>query len=1187
ELVEGLRARREGKAVSWRRALVRLGPLFTVALGGVVLDGWMAVTYGPGAVEHGVSMGALAAAMAGVHVRYLLHVVWPLSLSLDYAVRAAGSWADPLAWVGLLTLAAAPVLFVVSVRRAWAVGILAAGLWLLGLLPVNNLWPSTATLMADRYLLVPALGLDLLLLAWLARWRAGRGVVLGLVVVVFGGLTIARTRVFADAERVWDDALEAQPRSALAHFQAGQAALERRSWIVAEKQAAEAIALEPRPEILVKARLLRASALLGRVAEEEGRGRAAAEATARALLEEAKRAGDLALPLDALPGVKADPREIQAEALVLWGQTLERLHDPASALDAYARAVRTWPRSGAAHYDLATLLLASGGKEALKEAEGHLREARRLQADFLDATLQLGNVLALQGRADEALRVLRAAEKRHGRTPDVLFALAQVHLAGRRDVSRAEALLAEIRRKAPHHPKAARLLSDIHLVRARVLLAQGRTTRRRSVLEEALKRFDAAAEAQPRRWEAQVGAGDTLLELGRYRRARARYRRAIARPRGQVWTHRPVARAAVLEAAWRERTATRDADREEAARLVAGAVRSSATRIDLGLLALGEELPWLARVADAFDRGGKEGLLAAGVLRAAALAVTGDEAGARGRLDSVFRALGPASAERDVLDGALLLRATLRDRGGLRDEARRDYALLADRRPGDPLPRLRLLQLDLREAGARLAIAKGHADDREGLRKALAKTERATERILAFAARYPDLLGAGLLAAEAEMGQERWIPVLRRLNRLVELHPRDPSVYRGQATVYVRQYFATRMPETLKEAIRVLQKAQLLDPRDVRTLLERSQVARIGGDLKAAVALARQARSLELVAGGSPARQLVGLYGAIGRAALKRGNTRAALQAAAQARQVAPDEADPWVLEGDVYLRARKYDRAFDAYRTARELEPESDEAGRGLAAAHRERALVFRLRGLAVRRPSRPDIEDPDAWAKLDGAGRRKATRTWEARRARVEEERDVWRRRERAELEAALRLDPQAEEAEDVRKRIASLRNQDPDARRKAMLEAQDLLVEGVILLDQRRRLEAIRAFEGAIARNPNLGRAHYRLVAAIYDVLRLPGERTDAEKRRETRLIGEAFESLQALDSLDPADVFYERHRFRGLMNEVLYRRYGGDAARLSAIKAYERYLGATQAAGGAKKDEALVRFVRGRLASLRRL
>ena len=181
ELVAFLRRRTRGEEAAVGRALVRLLPYLVISVCGIALDGWMGARHGPGAVEHGVPTLALAAAMAGVHARYVLHLFVPAGLSIDYGVDPAGAWSDPLAWVGLLLLLAAVGLFVVAWRRRWPLGVIAAGLWLLGLLPVNTILPRTAILMADRYLYLPAAGIYLLVFGLLVRARSTRNALLALL----------------------------------------------------------------------------------------------------------------------------------------------------------------------------------------------------------------------------------------------------------------------------------------------------------------------------------------------------------------------------------------------------------------------------------------------------------------------------------------------------------------------------------------------------------------------------------------------------------------------------------------------------------------------------------------------------------------------------------------------------------------------------------------------------------------------------------------------------------------------------------------------------------------------------------------------------------------------------------------------------------------------------------------------
>jgi hypothetical protein len=208
-------------------ALARLLPCLLVAAGGIALDAWMGLTRGPGAVSHGVSTSALAAAMAGVHVEYLLTLLAPVHLTLDHDANPAGLWSAPQAWLGVLLAVLALVGCVRAVVRGRPLLAFGLAFWILGLAPVNNVWPRTTTLFAERYLLVAAVGPYLLLAGLCARAGASRAYALGLAAVLLGLLCVERTRTFADSERVWADALAKEPESALAWVQRAQAAAER------------------------------------------------------------------------------------------------------------------------------------------------------------------------------------------------------------------------------------------------------------------------------------------------------------------------------------------------------------------------------------------------------------------------------------------------------------------------------------------------------------------------------------------------------------------------------------------------------------------------------------------------------------------------------------------------------------------------------------------------------------------------------------------------------------------------------------------------------------------------------------------------------------------------------------------------------------------------------------------------
>ncbi|MFO0934635.1 MAG: hypothetical protein U1E39_18260, partial [Planctomycetota bacterium] len=194
----------------------RLAPLFLVAVAGVAVDAWSSAALGPGAVKYDVPFASLVAAMAGVHARYLASLVWPTGLSADYPVDPAGAWSDPWAWAGAALAAAAVAGLVVGLarRRPWLAA--GCGMWLLGLAPVNNLWPTTSILRSDRYLLLPAVGLYVLVAALALRLRGARAVAVVVAVGVLGVLAHFRGPVWADSETLWTDTLAKQPGSAIA-----------------------------------------------------------------------------------------------------------------------------------------------------------------------------------------------------------------------------------------------------------------------------------------------------------------------------------------------------------------------------------------------------------------------------------------------------------------------------------------------------------------------------------------------------------------------------------------------------------------------------------------------------------------------------------------------------------------------------------------------------------------------------------------------------------------------------------------------------------------------------------------------------------------------------------------------------------------------------------------------------------
>ena len=196
----------------------------------------------------------------------------------------------------------------------------------------------------------------------------------------------------------------------------------------------------------------------------------------------------------------------------------------------------------------------------------------------------------------------------------------------------------------------------------------------------------------------------------------------------------------MLDAAWRARYAEDDLDRAESARLLALALADPVGRLDLGFLPLLEELSPLRRVAARWAGPEGPGREAAGrVLRAAALALTGDEGGARAEISQVLVELAPDTGESDVLDAALLLRGLLRGpgrgrrAGGPRLPPRGRAAARRSPPPAAP-PRARP-PLRARAAPDR----RGKPDDRAGLSEAAGSLAKAADAARAFADAHPEI----------------------------------------------------------------------------------------------------------------------------------------------------------------------------------------------------------------------------------------------------------------------------------------------------------------------------------------------------------------------------------------------------------------------------------------------------------------
>ena len=1145
-----------------------------VGIGGVVLDGVVAARTGVSGIDHGVSTTSLAAAMAGVHTRYVLHLLVPVQLALDYAIAPGGSWGSPLAWVGGLLAVAALVFLVRSARRGQTLLAFACAFWVFGLAPVNNLWPRTTTLLADRYLHVPAIGLYLLLAWALARAGRWRGVVLGAVAVLLAVLCVLRTGDFRDSQHVWTANIEAVPGSALAHIQRGVDLATDSKFNPALEDADAALALDPRPELTVRATLLRCAALYGLGRFEELRV-SANDAVNRA---EALATNEI---------VREDPRKMQAQGQIFRGQALEAFDERYAALDAYTRATRLDPESWSAWFNLGTQLATSRNEEKLNEAIEALRIAQGIAPERLEVALQLATVYGRRGKKAQALRTLNAAEDLHGKDPDLLYTRATIVLELGNEWAQARQLLRELREIDASHPKGKRLEADIEVAIGRAQLSKGRAERKSEFLRKAVDSFDEALRILPSHWQAHIFAGDAFAEQGRYAEARNRYRQARKEAPRQRWVAGMMARTAALEAALAARRAETLEDIRSAAAIMAAAVGLDVPRIDMGFAPLQEELPLLREVAAVLETGQvPEADFAASILCSAALLVTGDELTALTDLRTVFEQLGGSERSRVLLDAALVLRAILYERQTDFPLAQADWEALRERRPDDILPPLRLLQIDLRVKEARRLTAAGYEPDSPRAVAATRAVEQAAEKARAFADAHPDSAPAGLLAVQSDINLERWIPALRRLRALEEKFPENPTVYRGFNAVYVAWYTKTREESYIREADSALRKAMDLDPRDVRTLMDASQLARVAGNLQSALKNAQSARDMESYAGGPASRMLSDLQIELGKQALQGGQLEAVKEAVQAARRAAPKRAGSWVLEGELALKSNAKDRLQRAYELAtraKELEPYDSDVNNLLARVHAAMATVALFH---MGRYREPGLGSPDrtAWDELPEEERAKRLEAIEAKR-------EQYRMRAIEDLNLAVMLDPTSESAPEWKRQVRRLEDASTTTQFDRRQKAQGIYEEGRAFEREKERVKALYAYLRAVQVDPRFAKAHWYLVQNAYALLLLLPVDTAEGRETAEKYLDLATRSLMALETIDVNRTLPELYYFRGLLNmwdwqhKKLEHADAKEVAGIAARNAFEHFLVRCQAAGKTPETSSEMRDAVARIKILR--
>lgn len=355
-----------------------------------------------------------------VIARYLWLTVWPAKLSCDYSFDqiplARGAAMDWFACVIVFALAIAVVLL----YRWNRTGFFLACFAFLNFVPASNLFFPIGTIMADRLLYLPSLGL-LACLVLAVYAAAGKPkfvvfapVVLGVIVAGFAARTWVRNQEWQTELAIATHDVRVSPSSYKLHqllaaslFETDPAHLNI-DQVIAEQGKALAL-LEPLPAALSRPQSYRQAGyyqlLKGDlVHERDARQSAAAYRGARQALERCisidavSRGNYLAHPdtRQAVPG-SYPLREGDAQAHLLLSLVYFRLGDPDKAYEAVNQARTLDPLNPQMYRQLSAVLAQQGRND---EAEVALMQANAI------TSLQEGN---WQDAADSSERVLQAS----------------------------------------------------------------------------------------------------------------------------------------------------------------------------------------------------------------------------------------------------------------------------------------------------------------------------------------------------------------------------------------------------------------------------------------------------------------------------------------------------------------------------------------------------------------------------------------------------------------------------------------------------------------------------------------------------------------------------------------------------------------------------------------------------------
>jgi tetratricopeptide (TPR) repeat protein len=381
-----------------------------------------------------VSLAEFARSQPGVILRYLLLVVWPHGLVLDYGWRPAEGLAEIALPALVLAAGFGAALFAFRRRPRLAFLVLA---FLLTLLPSSSVIPIRDLAFEHRMYLPLAPLVALLVVAveaLIARLDLGPAparrlatVAAAVAVTTLGALTILRNLDYRSAIAMWTDVTTKRPENSRAFANLAQAYMD-------EQRADEAI-LAARTALRLDPTNADAHVHLGHalVARGDQRGAEAAYADAVRL------------------------RPAHAEAHNNWGVLLAEQKRWAEAERRYAEALRLRPTYAEATNNLGVAVMELGRHD---EAATLFHAALRLRPTYAEACVNLGNLFLRQQRPLDAIAQYRRALALRPDLPEVHFNLTlALASAGRREEAEGHAR-ETIRLRPDLAPKLRQILAS-------------------------------------------------------------------------------------------------------------------------------------------------------------------------------------------------------------------------------------------------------------------------------------------------------------------------------------------------------------------------------------------------------------------------------------------------------------------------------------------------------------------------------------------------------------------------------------------------------------------------------------------------------------------------------------------------------------------------------------------------------